>query len=144
MRQRCVEAGAALFDITKVKARGESDRLDVVTGIVGVAQFVIISGNGSMLPASQTRDRIREGRTEVRVGGASVASPPAGIHTELFKIRKPSNLGDERDLARRQGSELAQVNFLLALGFQIGIEESRVTDLIIGVVSDILGHRHQE
>ncbi len=59
-----------------------------------------------MLPASQTRDRIREGRTEVRVGGAAVARPPAGIHRELFKIRKPSSLGDERDLARRQGSEV--------------------------------------
>jgi hypothetical protein len=73
------------------------------------------------------------------VGGASVASPPTGIHRELFKIRKPSSLGDERDLARRQGGEVAQVNFLLALRFQIGIQESRVTDLIIGVVSDILG-----
>ena len=104
--QRCVEAGAALFNITKVKARGESDRLDVVTGIVGVAQFVIISGNGSMLPASQTRDRIREGRTEVRVGGASVASPPAGIHRELFKVRQSSSLWDELDLARRQVGEV--------------------------------------
>ena len=42
-------------------------------------------------------------------------------------------------MARCQGSEVAQVNFLLALRFQIGIQESRVTDLIIGVVSDILG-----
>ena len=70
LRQRGVEAGAALFDITKVKARGESDRLDVVAGIIGVAQFVIISGNCSMLPNSQTGDRIREGCTEIRVGGA--------------------------------------------------------------------------
>ena len=92
-----------------------------------------------MLSNMQTRDRVREGRTEVRVGGASVASPPAGIYTELFKIRKPPSLRDERDLAGRQGGEVAQVNLLLALRFQIGIQESRVTDLIIGVVGDILG-----
>jgi hypothetical protein len=34
---------------------------------------------------------------------------------------------------------VAQVNLLLALRFQIRIQESRVTDLIIGIVGDILG-----
>src|ERR1700739_3491293 len=100
LSEGCVEAGAALFNITKVKARGESDCLDVVTGVVRIAQFIIISWNRRMAARvfSQTRDCVRESRTEIRLGGAAIASPPAGIHRELLKVRKPPSLRDERDL----------------------------------------------
>src|SRR4029077_16860129 len=109
--------GATLFNITKVKSRGEGDRLDMVAWVVRVAQFGIVSGNGRMLPCSQARDCVRERRTKIRIGGAAVAGPPAGIHRELLKVRKPSSLRDERDLAGRQPRELLEVNLLLAFGF---------------------------
>src|SRR5207248_7324315 len=114
LRERRVEAGATLLNKAKVKSGRESDRLDMVTGIVRIAQFGVVSGNGRMLPGFQARDCIRKRRTKIRVGGAAVAGPPAGIHTELLKVRKPSSLRDERDLAGRQSGELPQVNLLLA------------------------------
>ena len=117
LRQGRVKAGATLLNKAKVKSGREGDRLDVVTGVVRIAEFGIISGNGSMLPGFQARDCIWEDRTEIRVGRASIAGPPAGIHRELLKVGKPSSLRDERDLARRQGGEVAQVNLLLAFGF---------------------------
>src|SRR5207302_11036041 len=139
LSQRRVEAGAALLNKTKVKSRGESDCLDVVTGIVWVAQFRIVPRNCRMLSTMQTRDRVGEGRTEIGVANAAIARPPAGIHRELLKVRKPASLGDERDLTGRQILEFAQVDLLLPFGLQIGIEESGVAYLIIGVVGDILG-----
>ena len=54
-----------------------------------------------MQPNVQAGDSIREGRAEIRVGSAAIAGPPAGIHRELLKVRKPSSLRDERDLAGR-------------------------------------------
>jgi hypothetical protein len=105
-----------LFNITEVKSRCEGDCFDVVAGIVGIAQFVIMSRNCSMQPSVQSGDCVRESRTEIRVGGAAVAGPPAGIHRELLKVCKPSSLWDERDLAGLQRGELPQVNLLLAFG----------------------------
>src|SRR5205085_11859110 len=131
-------AGATLFDKAEVKSRGKSDCLDVVTRIVWVAQFSIVSRNCRMLSTMQTGDRVGEGRTEIGVANAAVARPPAGIHRELLKVRKPSSLGDERDLTGRQILEFAQVDLLLPFELQIGIEESGVAYLIIGVVGNVL------
>src|SRR5207248_5847349 len=139
LRQGRVKAGPTLLNKTKVKSRGESDCLDMVTGIVWIAQFIIVSRNCRVLSTMQTRDGVGEGRTEIGVANAAVARPPAGIHRELLKVRKPSSLGDERDLTGRQILEFAQVDLLFPFGLQIGIEESCVTYLIIGVVGDILG-----
>jgi hypothetical protein len=74
-----------------------------------------------MQPNVQTGDCVREGRAEIRVGGAAVPGPPAGVYRELLKVRKPSSLRDERHLAGWQVGELPQVNLLLAFGSQIGI-----------------------
>src|SRR5438132_1006375 len=113
---RRVEARATLLNKAKVKSRSESNRFDVVAWVVRVAQFGIVSRNCGMQPSVQTGDCVREGCAEIRVGGAAVASPPAGIHRELLKVRKPSSLRDERDLAGLQRGELPQVNLLLAFG----------------------------
>jgi hypothetical protein len=64
----------------------------------------------------QTGDCIREGCAEIGIGSAAVAGPPAGVYRELLKVRKPSSLWDERDLAGRQVGELPQVNLRLAFG----------------------------
>src|ERR1700757_3606915 len=117
LSQRRVEAGATLFNITKVKSCREGDRLDMVAWVVRIAQFGIVSRNCGMQTSAQTGDSIREGRSEIRVGSAAVAGPPAGIYSELLKVRKPSSLRDERDLAGWQVGELLQVNLLLALRF---------------------------
>src|SRR4029077_3052828 len=101
LSQRCVEAGATLLDETKVKPGSKGDRLHMITGIVRSAELSIVSGNGRMLPCFQARDCVLEGRTEIRVGGAAITGPPAGISAELRKVRKPSSLRDERDLAWR-------------------------------------------
>src|SRR5205814_10584690 len=116
LSQRGVEARATLFNKAKVKAGREGDCFDMVTGIVRIAQFIIMSGNRGMQASVQSGDCVREGCAEIRVGGAAVAGPPAGIHSELLKVRKPSNLRDERDLAGLQRGELPQVNLLLAFG----------------------------
>src|SRR6266699_949399 len=91
-----------------------------------------------MQPNVQTGDSIREGRAEIRVSSAAVASPPAGIYSELLKVRKPSSLRNERHLTGRQIRELPQVNLVLAFGSQIGIQESCVTQLVIGVIGNVL------
>src|ERR1043166_5349142 len=117
MSQRRVKARATLFNITKVKSGRESDRLNMVAWVVRIAQFGIVSRNCGMQTSAQTGDRVREGHSEIRVGGAAVAGPPAGIYSELLKVRKPTSLRDERDLAGRQVGELPQVNLLLAFGF---------------------------
>src|SRR4029077_1953177 len=116
LSQRRVETGPALLNIAKVKSRRESNRFDVVVGIVRVAQFGIVSRNCRMQSAIQTWNCVRKNRTEIGVGGAAVASPPASIHRELLKVRKPPSLRDERDLAGLQPGELPQVNLLLAFG----------------------------
>jgi hypothetical protein len=63
-----------------------------------------------MQPNVQAGDSIRERRAEIRVSRAAVARPPAGVDSELLKVRKSSSLRDERDLAGRQVSELPQIN----------------------------------
>src|SRR6266478_7774024 len=109
-----VETGPALFNIAKVKSRRESNRFDVVAGIVRVAQFIIVSKNRRMQAAIQTWNCVRKCSPEIRVGGAAVAGPPGGIYRELLKVRKPPGLRDERDLAGLQPGELPQGNMLLA------------------------------
>src|SRR4029077_2263603 len=139
LSQRRVEARATLFNITKMKSGRESDRLDVTTRVIWVAELVVISRDRGMQPNVQTGNSIREGRAEIRIGSAAVAGPPTGIHRELLKVRKSSSLRDERDLAGWQIGELPQVNLLLAFGCQMCIQESCVTQFIIGVVRNILG-----
>src|SRR6266480_6463949 len=114
LSQRRVKARATLFNITKVKSGRESDRLNMIARVIWVAQLVVVSRNCGMQPNIQTGDCIREGCAEIRVGGAAVAGPPAGIYSELLKVCKPSSLRDERDLAWRQVGELPQVNLSLA------------------------------
>src|SRR6478672_13033538 len=106
LSQRRVEARATLFNITKVKAGRECDRLDVITRVIWVAELVVISRDRGMQPNVQTGDCVREGRAEIRVRGAAVARPPAGIDRELLKVRKPSSLRDEGHLAGWQVGEL--------------------------------------
>jgi hypothetical protein len=73
LSQRRVEAGATLFNITKVKSSRKSDRLNIITRVTWVAQLVVISRNCGMQPNVQTGDSIREGRAEIRIGSAAVA-----------------------------------------------------------------------
>jgi hypothetical protein len=78
----------------------------MVAGVVGVAKLVVVSRNRSMQPNVQTRDCIREGCAKIGIGSAAVPGPPAGVYSELLKVRKPTSLRDERDLAGWQVGEL--------------------------------------
>ena len=64
LSQRRVETRATLFNITKVKSGRESDRLNMITRVIWVAQLVVISRNCGMQPNAQTGDSIREGRAK--------------------------------------------------------------------------------
>src|SRR5438552_18756564 len=79
LRQGRVKAGATLLNKAKVKSGREGDRLDVVTGVIRIAEFGIISGNGSMLPGFHALDCILEVLTGIRDGCAWVAGDRAGI-----------------------------------------------------------------
>jgi hypothetical protein len=86
LSQRRVEARATLFNITKVKSGRESDRFNMITRVTWVAQLVVVSRNCCMQPNAQTGDCVREGRAEIRVGGAAVAGPPTGVYRECLRF----------------------------------------------------------
>src|SRR5438105_6771475 len=100
-----------------MKTGRKSDRFDMIAGIGRVSSFVIVSGNRRMLAGVQTRDRIREGRPEIRIGSTAVACPPTGVHGELLEIRESPGLRDERDLTGRQIIEMAKIDLLRPFGF---------------------------
>src|SRR5438876_2070074 len=86
LRERWVQAVAALLNSRKVKCGGVGDGLNVRVG----SQVGIRSGNRGKLPSGETRDRLgkHEPGIEVRiVCPAAVASVPTGIHSEAHQIR---------------------------------------------------------
>src|SRR2546428_11819431 len=89
LRQRWVDAGAALLDEREVEARRVGDRLDVVSG----GEVAIVSGNRRKLPFQQTRDGWGERVTEIGVlGAAAVLRPVTGVHGELHEVGEPPDL----------------------------------------------------
>src|SRR5260370_3651216 len=136
LAQSGVKAGARLLNETEVKSRRIGDCLNVVA----IAKVGRRCGNCRVLTLVQTRDSLRKRRAEIGVFFAAVASPPTGIHTELFQICKPSGLLNAAHRRGRQLSKTTEVDWLLALGFQIGLQEGHVADLIVGIVGDVLRH----
>src|SRR5690348_4938039 len=113
------------------------DGLDVVSG----GEVTIVSGNRRKLPGKQTRDGLREGVTEIGIlGAAAVACPPTGIHGELHEVGEPSDVLGAGRFTAWQRTKLIQIDWICALRSQVGIEEVHVTELILGIVVDILGH----
>src|ERR1700736_3818517 len=94
LRHPRVKAGAALLNKSKVKPGREGDRLDVIARVIWVVTTEIgnVSGNRCVETRSQAWDCVREGRTQIGIGRAAVAGPPASVYGQLPKICEPSNL----------------------------------------------------
>ena len=78
-----------------------------------------------------SEDRIR---VEIGIGDAAILRPEAGVDRELSKICQPANLPRPIRFAARQLRKRSQIDWLDTNRLQIIAEESRVADLIIGVV----------
>src|SRR5260370_782345 len=117
-----------------MKCCGVGDSLDVV-GIGGIG---IVDGNGL---ATGNGDRSGEGGAQVRVLFAAVASIKTRVHVKAFEIGEPflARLASGGSAAI-QNLESAQINRLLAMRHQVGIDESGMAQLIVGVVGDVLRH----
>jgi hypothetical protein len=140
LRERRVETGATLFDRGKMKARCVGDRLEVERRL----QVGIGSGNCLKLPFRQAGNCLgkREVGIEIRVVvAAAVAGPPTGVHSQFHQVGEPLFLrGRAARLAAEQRAELIQIGRLLAMRNQIGVDESEVGHLILGIVVDVLVH----
>ena len=107
----------------------------------GRSQVGVVSRNGWKLPCDQTRDGLRECVSEIGVLViAAVARPPTRVHGKLHEIGEPSDLLGAGRLTARQSAKLVQIDGLGPFRSQIGIEELKVGDLIVGVVMDVLVH----
>src|SRR5262245_6764889 len=98
-----------------------------------------------MRSRKQIRDSLRKHKTRIKVGvlgAAAVASPPTGVEGELHQVGKPKFSAGSGRTAARQSAKLLETYGLFALRRQVGVEEREVSDLILGVVVDILGHIH--
>ena len=101
-----------------------------------------------MLSLGQVRDSVLKRTSQVRVGcRAAVPRPPGGVHRQLLQVGKAPFLRNSCDLTRRQSGKVAQVDRLCAFRSQVVVEKPMVTDLVVGVVGDVLGHiavEHEE
>src|SRR5262245_28208655 len=72
-----------------------------------------------------------------------VARPPAGINCELGQVSEPFpdqggvNTGGS---ATHQSAKRIEICRSSSLGFQIRVQEPVMSDLIVGIVVDVLGH----
>src|SRR5258705_2710585 len=101
-----------------------------------------------MLSLSEIWNCVLESSTKVRVRGfAAVPCPPTGVYRQLLQVGEASLLGNSRDLTRGQNRKAAQVDGLCTLRLQVVVEKPVMTDLIVGVVGDVLRHiavEHEE
>ena len=73
----------------------------------------------------------------------SVARPPAGINRELSQVSEPMpNQGrvHSRGSAAHQSTKRVEVCWSRSMGFQICVQKLVMSDLIVSIVVDVLGH----
>src|SRR5258707_3277441 len=94
-----------------------------------------------MLYLGEVGNSVFESSTKVWVRGlAAVARPPAGVDRQLLQVGKAPFLGNSSDLTRGQNRKAAQVDLFCAFRLQVVVKKPVMTDLIIGVVTDVLRH----
>jgi len=104
------------------------------------------AGNRRMLPNGQTWHGLRENETWIQVGIVvivAIACPPAGIKRKLGQVGKsfPDQGGvNAGGSAAHQGAKRIEICWICSLGDQVRVQEIVVSDLIIGVVVDVLSH----
>src|SRR6267378_2362815 len=111
------------------------------------------SRNGRVPILGQTRHRLREDMVWIKIrvmAVVAITSPPTGIDGKLRQVGEPmSDLGsiNSRRGATHQSAKPVQNCRSRSLGNQVRVEELVMSDLIIGVVMDVLIHvfvRHRE
>jgi hypothetical protein len=118
-----VEAGTALLDPGEVEASRVGDRLQVV----GWGEVGVCARDRRMLAAGEAGDGVWENVAEVGVlRVAAVARPEAGVDRQLHQVGQPSDLLGAGRRAARQGAELVEVDGLLAVHLQVGVDEGCV------------------
>ena len=78
---------------------------------------------------------------KIRIGDAPVARPKAGVDGELGQVGEPtSGLVRAVRLTAWQHLERGEVERLRAFRFQVVLKKPGVTDLVVGIVVDVLRH----
>ena len=99
-----------------------------------------------MLVYTQGRDRLLEDKVWIKIRVmpvVAVARPPTGVDGKLGQVGEPmSDLGwiDSRRGATHQSAKRVQICRTPSPGDQVRVEELVVSDLIIGVVMDVVSH----
>src|SRR4030095_5322986 len=103
-------------------------------------QIVIRSRYGRVLTAVQVRHCLFEHRgIYVRiVRAAAIARPPAAVYRQVHQVRQPRPAPRSWGFASFELAERIQVYWLGTPGNEIRIDERRVTDLVVGVVVNVL------
>src|SRR5208283_68728 len=139
LTQGCVETGATLLDLSKVKGRHVRDGLNVIVSRkvrVGLAFVIgVTSGNGGN---SIESDCLWKGGAEVWTGCAAIADEPAGVDVKLREVGEARCTRGPGSRASRQSYKLLEVDRFGPSGLEIGIEESSVADFVQRVAGDIL------
>src|SRR5208283_2463631 len=145
LTQGCVETGATLLDLSKVKGRHVRDGLNVIVSRkvrVGLAFVIgVTSGNGGN---SIESDCLWKGGAEVWTGCAAIADEPAGVDVKLREVGEARCTRGPGSRASRQSYKLLEVDRFGPSGLEIGIEESSVADFVQRVAGDILRHRNRD
>src|SRR5579863_3784198 len=98
LSQRRIEAAATLLNSAEVKARGESDRLEMVRdvkggNIGGAVQVIVGSGNCCTIDDVLGLTKYKVGIEIGVVVVAAIAGPEAGVDVEVHQIGEPSDVG---------------------------------------------------
>jgi hypothetical protein len=132
--ERGVPAQATLLNHAKTKRRRVGNHLDVIGGF----QIGIGFGNRRKLPGEQIRQRLREGRPEIMVGGAAVPRVPTRIHCKLRQVGQPSRLLGPGSLAARQSAKPVEIHWFRSGVDQISVQELGVARFIQSIAGDRL------
>src|SRR5579863_602924 len=144
LRQRRIKTAATLLDEGEVESRGECDGLDAVGNVEGrnvggTFQVIVCSGNSGAVHDGLGLREGKFGKIGV-IGGAAVAGPEAGVDGEIHQVGEAAKVARARGFAAGQVGEWRKVNRLGADGFEVGVNESLVTQLVVGVVVNVLRH----
>ena len=99
-----------------------------------------------MLIYDQGRDRLREDKVWIKIRVmpvVAIAGPPAGIDRKLRQVSEPMSDLVRIDAGRgaaHQRAKRIEICRRRSLGDQISVEELVMSDLIIGVVMDVVIH----
>jgi hypothetical protein len=132
--ERGVQARSALLNHAKMKRRRVGNHLNVIGGFRIRTGF----GNRRKLPGEQIRQRLREGRPKIRVGGAAVPRVPTRIHCKLRQVGQPSRLLSPGSLAARQSAKPVEIHWFRSGVDQISVQELGVARLIQSIAGDTL------